>query len=382
MQGAASKDVEGEEDDFLAIPHSGGKVTFCVRGEPESRTFSVQWVNGNPWGFRLFALDVLLPSGQILGLSNLEWRPDKSRSGTVSDHELILQVFMGSDREEMFGRSCPSCRKYFRTDCVSQKTVCPYCCLSNRTECFLTEEQLSYINNYIATFCESINTGRSIIIDIDAMMRESQDAARIRTYSEVSQQTRFSCDACRTRTDIFGRYGSCAACGRRNTLKIAEIELRVLEARIEKAPPPEHRHLREREWQEIIRSVVSGFEAFGKDLQASLLVFPITPARKALVKGVKFNHPIEAARILDQVYGIDIFKGFSLDDRKFINNRFSRRHIYEHNGGVVDENFIKQTEENVEIGRLLRERSQHVRRFLNLTLQMMRNFFEDFCSIQ
>lgn len=39
-----------------------------------------------------------------------------------------IQVMIASDKEGLFGYSCPRCAKYFRaSDCPSDRLICPYC---------------------------------------------------------------------------------------------------------------------------------------------------------------------------------------------------------------------------------------------------------------
>src|ERR1700734_452661 len=71
----------------------------------------------------------------------------------VNDNEEVLEMdadwnspfrrtrctYLVSDREGLFGRICPFCKKYFRTNCLKKKLICPYCSISGDNGVFTTE---------------------------------------------------------------------------------------------------------------------------------------------------------------------------------------------------------------------------------------------------
>src|SRR5215472_10121103 len=54
-------------------------------------------------------------------------------------------TFIQSDEQGMWGRNCPLCRKYFRTNHVMDFTCCPYCAVGVSSLAFMSKEQRTYI---------------------------------------------------------------------------------------------------------------------------------------------------------------------------------------------------------------------------------------------
>jgi len=54
-------------------------------------------------------------------------------------------TYLISDREGLFGRICPSCKSYFRTNCLKKKIFCPYCSVKDDNGAFTTENQKRFM---------------------------------------------------------------------------------------------------------------------------------------------------------------------------------------------------------------------------------------------
>jgi GMP synthase-like glutamine amidotransferase len=61
---------------------------------------------------------------------------------------------------------------------------------------------------------------------------------------------------------------------------------------------------------------------------------------------------------------------------------FRRRHVYEHNGGQVDERYLQESgDTTVRLNQALREHAGSLHRFANSIAQMGRNLHEGFSQI-
>jgi hypothetical protein len=204
--------------------------------------------------------------------------------------------------------------------------TCPYCGLRADTHVFLTEGQLKYIE----AFCElveravqSANDGEHVI-DMDQVV-DAVGKGGVKPkfyYAEESQQNKYKCLACDESNDILGRYGYCSSCGT-------------------------HNGLREKEWERKL-----------------------------------FHNLQPCAEALSAVFDINTFKNLRQEDIDFAILMFHRRHVYEHNGGEVDEKYIRDSgDTSVRVKQVIRETREAAVRIADVVLQIGRNIHEGFHSI-
>lgn len=297
-----------------------------------------------------------------------------------------ISIFMPSDRAGYFGRLCPSCNKYFRTQSASvfEPVTCPYCGYVAQANFFLTEGHRKFIKAHVETYLRALETGEEAILDLDALSNETVPNRPPHYFVEEKQQTYFKCVKCGVKTDILGLFGYCPHCGHRNSFEIMEAQLKQLEARVNNPRyTSEQRQERENEWREIVKQCVSYFEGFARDLQTALLSkVPLTPTRRKAIEGISFHNPLLAAEKLQAYFDIDLFFGIDDAEKEFIKRRFLRRHIYEHGSGVVDQKYIDDSgDPSVKIGQLIRESSGNVATLIKLVWQMAANFNQGFHEI-
>lgn len=129
--------MSGRSDEFREIAHSGGKVTIQVRTVPDKGRYGmIRWENSRPNTAAFFSIYALFPgvpiATAVLGglVTNAEMAP--CSPGAPGPVPGSIHVTIGSDSEGLFGRLCPSCDGYWRSNApqVSAHTVeCP----DNRT---------------------------------------------------------------------------------------------------------------------------------------------------------------------------------------------------------------------------------------------------------
>ncbi|MGC2422779.1 MAG: hypothetical protein WA666_00270 [Nitrospirota bacterium] len=372
------------DDEFQEIGHCGGKITFHIKDEEGKRLYSVSFEHISSSGpISLFGVYALVPQGIPVSTIKMggigqPWSPPP-----ISP---CIPVFIASDRQGFYGRNCPRCDQYFRTRCAPSEyvgpTTCAYCRLKAPTHEFLTEAHRRYIAYYVKIFGDAYNNGVDITIDMDAVANETTAEKPQYYYSEESQQTRFKCD-CGVETDILGQYGFCPSCGRRNSFQVLENILNDLESRVLNPKfSYEQRRERDEEWRHVVKLCVSSFEGFARDILKFLVELPMTPTRKKQVGEINFHNPIKSGEKLEAYFGIDMFKGIGEDDKEFMRKRFLRRHIYEHNSGVADDDYISESGEALRKGQLVRERSSNVSHLVELVRILATNLDEGFHSIE
>jgi hypothetical protein len=369
-------------DDFQTVDHSGGKITFHFEDRDGRREFHVSFHHQSGGVSALFAVYAVVPDGIPvatikMGGIGLPW--------ALPPFSQCVPVFIGSDLEGFFGRYCPRCTKYFRTDSlpVDLSMFCAYCGYTSPVHEFLTKAHLRYIRSYVDAFLRGDETGTDVTIDLDALAVDSETDRSPLYYTEEKQQTRFQCRKCRARLDIFGQYGFCSSCGQRNTFAVFDEFLSRLRDRVTNPRYPDsERAARDGEWREITKQCVSHFEGFGRDLVEILARFPATPSRTKSVRDIPFHNPLKAADDLKKFFEIDLLVGLDLKQQDFIRKRFLRRHLYEHTSGVVDEEYVRLSGENhLRIGQVLRESRSNVATLIDLCRTMAKNFDEEFGSM-
>lgn len=231
----------------------------------------------------------------------------------------------------------------------------------------MTQNQLQFIGNFCQAFVDAETKGETISIDLDALINTLSENKPGWVYAEERQQSKHHCAQCKCTFDILGDYGVCPSCGHPNFHQVIVGKFDALEAHFKTVDEAiTDRHEREVEWEKLTRCV-SEFEALANTVRTHLLQLPATLARKAALANISFQRILTAAQRLEEWYGIDILRGMPEEDRQFLNLMFNRRHVFTHNAGRVDQEYIDNTGDNsVRVNQVIRLRSREIKRLLPL----------------
>lgn len=356
--------------EFQEIAHAGGKIEF-VREQDRVTAIKVSFSGGGVGGFQLLAT----PRGEIRNVVHFQgYMPD----GPPPDP--LIPVWMISDVEGLFGRLCPECKSYFRTNCVTEDTCCPYCSHWNTCIAFTTLNQQEFIKQYCKLFIDALEKQNELIVDLSGITLADNKPTWL--YSEERQQHRFVCKKCRTTVDVLGDYAGCPKCGIRNHKDVIEAKLDELDRQFQTADENiKDRHDREVEWEKLLRCV-SEFEGMANDLRKQLIRLPATPQRRSDLMKLSFQRILGANDALNKWFGFEMLKGISPDDREFMNKMFNRRHVFTHNAGKVDQEYLSNTNDSsVRLNEVIRLSSKEIRRLIPLIRLAAYNFIEGYESI-
>lgn len=303
-------------------------------------------------------------------------------------------TYVQSDDQGMWGRNCPHCEKYFRTNHVMDVTFCPYCSEAAPGIAFISRDQGTYITACYDAFARAHMQKKSTSLD----MAEITDQTPAWHYAEEKQQFHFTCqtDDCHAEADILGEYGYCPRCGRTNARKLfSELVDREL-ARCEYVS---NTILDKAErgvvWERITVDAVSRLEALAKHLRRKLLGYPLTKKRRTLVEELNFQSPLQADELLREWFDIGLLtwtgnaaipsRQIPLSEIPFIQKMVQRRHILIHNGGVVDEDYLKLSGDNqARLDERIRIRSNEAKRFMarvgDMGMNLLDNIEEGFSA--
>jgi len=345
--------------EFEEICHTGGLLKFIW---DDSQGFSISYSTKSPYPVVLYQLCVSM-EGNIL-----EIVPCGGIGSQIPYPQPSILVYMISDREGMFGRECPSCNTYFRVSAASSKMMtCPYCYRTHNSLVFLTRNQLKYAELYCQTYYASINNQKTFEIDIEGLTNELPEN-RPTWISDERQQNLYSCTECKTKYDILGEYGYCPICAKDNFREIYFPKLETMKNEVSLfSESNSDRCSRESKWEELTKKGVSEFESMANELKKFIVSIPMTKGRRNSICRLSFQSIIKTAGLMEEWLDIQILKNISQDDQKFLNKMFNRRHLFTHNGGRVDKEYLKNTEDNtVRLNQTIKIRSNEVNRLLNL----------------
>ena len=142
------------------------------------------------------------------------------------------------------------------------------------------------------------------------------------------------------------------------------------------------RHDREVEWEKLTRCV-SDFESMANQLCSILVRLPATPNRKSDLRSLSFQRILKAAKKLDAWYGYNFLENVSEKDREFLNRMFNRRHLFTHNAGRVDQEYLDNTgDTSVRLNQVLRIRSREINRLIKLVREAGQRLIQMYEAIQ
>ncbi len=290
-----------------------------------------------------------------------------------------FHIFIASDSLGMFGHRCPECEGYWRSEGAPSRwgITCPYCGLRATTHNFLTEGQLRYVQaccNLTQQAIKSDKDGESVF-DMDEVAEAVGKKCEKPKfyYAEQSQQNKYNCSACGLFNDILGRYGYCSSCGTYNGLQELKSDIARLRERIGAG----------QQYETCSKDVVAAFDSFARQVAKQLTRrIPMTPARRHEWEHKLFHNLRPCAEALETVFDISPFKELTRNDIDFAVLMFHRRHVYEHNGGEVDEKYIRDSGDiSVRPKQVIRETSETASKIADLVLRIAQNIHNGFHAI-
>ena len=188
-----------EGSEFREIAHSGGKFELIY--DAAEKGVALRFSQSGAFGCALFQLAVALDGSLVAyaPLGGLDSRPPRPRPP-------IVPIFLASDREQMWGRCCPSCKSYFRTDRPGEILICPYCGKRDANPAFTTGNQTAFIDRIRQAWLEAFTKHKNVLIDMDAVADLCPENRPNWAYSEERQQNRYKCVGCGTSFDVLGEY--------------------------------------------------------------------------------------------------------------------------------------------------------------------------------
>lgn len=366
-----------KREDFEEIAHCGGKFTVTVETDANGQRGVSFGVSHNRPGpvtvVGVYALPQGIPLGMIvIGGIGQPFNP--------APHPECFIIFVASDAQGFFGHECPVCEGYWRSEAAIARwdTTCPYCGLRDGAHRFMTPGQRRFIEALCMRTIKAFQSEKDGEFGID--MDQTLDTVKTQGepppfyYADQSQQHLYRCEACNERDDILGRFGYCSTCGTRNDLQELTATIEGLRTRTRE------RLAAGEPVDPAVPDSVSAFDSMARQYAKQLAArVPMMPSRRTVLETASFHNVKARAEDFRAWFGIDLFDGLDATDQALIHRMFLRRHVHEHNGGVVDQKYLAESEDtSVRLGQALREQSEDVFKLLGLIGKMARNLHRDF----
>jgi len=299
---------------------------------------------------------------------------------------------MPTDEAGMVGRLCPNpeCRLYFKlrpgTGLPIDDCGCPYCGTRGSAADFLTADQLEYaksvamkeiVEPMLRDFKSNIEgmnrpQGRSLIsikfsVDLPSFY--------LHTYRETDVETPVTCSNCSLEFAVFGVFASCPDCGQLNAFDVFRSSLESCRRRLRLIDLPDTAsdgELVKAIVVDALGSAVASFDALGKKLREQHPgVYPSRPKNL-------FQNLVALDQALTKATGAGLSIRLGPDGADDLHRLVQVRHIYEHNLGVVDDQFVANVPKCAHLrGRIYPITVEGVERLISLLGQLASSLRDD-----
>ena len=259
-----------------------------------------------------------------------------------------ISVPMSTDEQGLFGRECPSCSMYFKIKLVADLTttqgICPYCGYTDILGDFITQDQRAYLESVAAReFLEPLF--RDFADNLKRMETPSTGFIQLKIsatvpdfpiqyYQEKLLETDVVCDTCGSVFAIYGVFSNCPICGKLNARVIYDKSLDASNGKLVlSGDETVDEHIRADLIKDALHGTVSAFDALGKALRTKHPAIPAKPTNL-------FQNFLALDKVLATLTGKTISQFLTPADSNFLFLMFQVRHIYEHNAGVIDSDFV------------------------------------------
>ena len=273
----------------------------------------------------------------------------------MSDN-IKVSVTIPSDDNGMLGRECLECEKYFKlkpgTGLPTDHCHCPYCDYEGESNTFWTEAQIEYaksiaLNQTVNQFLKpSLDSLRKTLKGLERGTRNSfiqfkfkesneKFTLPIKYYAENDLETNVTCTSCGLIFSVYGVFARCPDCTELNAFLIYSKSLEITEKHIEIFQKPDiPTDIKSNSLKFILSDCISSFDGLGKELRRK---------KPELYQERPKNH-FQNIYALNQ--SLDELISTKHSDFSFLQKMFQVRHLYEHNMGVIDEDFINKIDGN------------------------------------
>lgn len=276
----------------------------------------------------------------------------------LGDHIIVP---IPKDEKGYLGRECPEakCLGYFKVKPGTGLSgrdlpcICPYCGYKGPHARFWTRDQINYAKSVAKkTIIDAVRADfQKLEFEIEpqgpfgigiSFKLEPGAPIPIQYYREKNLETNIICSKCSLDYSVYGVFAFCPDCGEHNSLQILQKNLALIRKQVEHAVTIEdlefHRHLVE----DALENCVSAFDGFAREacrLRASMSSDP------KQAKNLSFQNLQKVSAKLKVLFDFDFER--TIDSHKWIHchEAFMQRHLIAHHSGVVDQQYLNETQD-------------------------------------
>lgn len=195
----------------------------------------------------------------------------------------------------------------------------------------------------------------------------------IQYYQEKILETDVTCDTCGAVFAIYGVFSNCPICGKLNARVIYDKSLDASNGKLVLSGEESiGGHIRADLIKDALIGTVSAFDALGKALRKKYPAIPADPNNL-------FQNLLKLDQVLATLTGKHVSQYLTPADSDFLFLMFQVRHIYEHNAGVVDSDFVRKQPTYAHLlGRKYPLRKEDVSTFIVLMRQLGDTIYSEF----
>jgi uncharacterized Zn-finger protein len=244
-------------------------------------------------------------------------------------------------RDGFLSRQCNAhdCQRVFKVqkEDIPEAMHCPYCGTAFPNDQLWTNEQVTFIRE------SALHQARPLVAEeINKMMRKAFSGPGwtfkpgIREPSkpapvppdELPTDSELKCPECNVRFQVEGIFGFCPGC-RSENLRLYDANFAIIRREITESENPT------RALRHAYADLVSTFEIFCR--------------KEASTRGLgagRFQSIPAARRFFRDALQLDIQEPLSLDEFLAVRRAFQKRHVLEHNAGLIDQRYIAEVPED------------------------------------
>jgi hypothetical protein len=288
-----------------------------------------------------------------------------------------INVTIPRDNQGYLGRECPdkACLGYFKVrpgtglSGTDLPCHCPYCGHLGSHDTFWTPEQIEYARSI--ALGKIVDAFRQDLKQLEfehkpqgpfgigiSMKLKPGAPVLVKRYREKQLETYISCSECSLDYAVYGVFAFCPDCGIHNSLQILDRNLTLIQKQVALAAGLEDHELSRHLIEDALENCVSSFDGFGRE------ACRVSARRAGVAKAsYSFQNLERANDQLRKHFGVDFAAAVDSSFWQSAVLGFMRRHLIAHRAGVVDQQYLDETDDPAaRIGRRIHIDAEEVHR--------------------
>ncbi len=209
---------------------------------------------------------------------------------------------------------------------------------------------------------------------IGISMKVEGRAEPVRRYFELDLEEEIFCDSCGLKYTVYGTFAFCPDCRKHNSLQILRKNLALATQQIDLSES-QTSELAKILLHDALENCVSAFDGFGRESCSVFAKHATDPAKAA---ATSFQNIVGAQRNVFNLFAIDPSLAIPADKWALATIGFQKRHLLAHKMGIVDESYIKSTnDQSSRVGRKVQIEVSEVREMVQIVGQHGEFFIQE-----